>query len=116
MSDLYKTTIIGTNIIGKTAEKIIQISRQDHKKIKADEIKILFKEIKKNLDKKGKQYKIYVRGMGGIRFHTLTKNNELNVKNDAEYFEGRVKSPDIFTDFYFLQITVIDETPINKKS
>ncbi len=112
----YNTTMIANKLIGKTDEKTVQIVRDDGKKISADDVKSLFKVLKKDLDDKNKPYKIFVRGMGVTRYHTLTKDNELNIKNDVEYFEGRVKNAGKFTDFFFLQITVVDESPVQKKN
>ena len=97
----YEMNVTQNKLIGKTDEKRIQLFREDKKKISADEVKTIFKELKKDLDSKNKQYKIFVRGMGVTHMHTLTKDNELNIKNDAEYFEGRVRDATKFTDFFF---------------
>lgn len=114
MPEKYVITASSNKLLGKTDEKNVQITRADNKKISADEVKEIFNNLKQDLDRKGKDYKIFVRGLGITRLHTLTKDNELDVKNDAEYFEGKVKNSAKFTDFFLLQITVIDMSPVNK--
>ena len=84
--------------------RTINLHRRDKKPIEIDEIRrINNKYIPENS-------KSIIRGLNSLQWWTLKSLNEdLNVQNYEDYFQGRVSDSTKFEKFYQLSITVVQE-------
>ncbi len=99
---------LGSRSFGDSTEKTFQINKSDGKSmITPEEIRKIVTSIEKQAEKKGDKIRLMIRGLNGTRRFTLKGfDEELNVMDDDEYFEGKAKDVTKFTDFFQVQITV----------
>ena len=108
VNEVYKQDVRGEENFAASAQKTIQISRNDKKPMTIKEIVDMVKALETDATNKGVGTQILVRGLGPDREHTLKGFNEpLNsVEHYLDYFNNNVKDSTKFDSFYNIQITI----------
>ncbi len=110
MSQLEFETQSSRQFLG-IKEQVYKITRKDKQmKITPEDIRQLVKSIEGQAAKKNETIRLMVRGLNGMRMFTLKGfDEELNVHDFDEYFQGKVKDVSKFSDFSQLQVTIMKE-------
>ncbi len=86
-------------------ETTLQINKKNKKSINPKEIKRLTENL---LQSAPKGSKLRIRGLGIDRWHTLKGyDTNLDVKEDEEYYDGKVRETGKFADFSQIEITIL---------
>jgi hypothetical protein len=106
MSKSYKLSLLQSKTNKLFKENVYQINNKKKDSVlDYDDIRKIHKNLQ---DKIGDNDRVIIRGLSPIGWTTLTtKDGELNLKNEADYFDGKVKQPNKFHSFFQIQIHVI---------
>jgi hypothetical protein len=93
-------------------EQTYKITRKDKQmNIRPKDIINLVNEIESQAKKKGETIRVMIRGLNGVRMFTLKGyDTELNVLDEEEYFDSKVRDATKFSDFSQLQVSIMKET------
>lgn len=83
----------------------VRVHKTNKTKITVKQIKALTKSLQ---DKFGENIQLRIRALGPDRWTTLkTFENELNVLNEEEYYQGKVKDVAKFMEFFQLEFIIL---------
>ena len=106
---MFKSELIReAKTVGNLKEKAIKVTRTDGKMISPADAKEFVNSLQKGSEKKFKEYKMMVKGVGidGMWTMKTFKEDELNYKDLEEYHNGKVASTAKFLDLYQMQIFI----------
>lgn len=106
MSKSYKLAKLRSKVNKLFKENVYQVNnKKKDTPLDYDDIRKIHRNL---MDKIGDSDKIIIRGLSPIGWMTLTtKDGQLNLQNEADYFDGKVKQPNKFHSFFQIQIHVI---------
>ena len=106
---MFKTKVTRNKRVGKSNEKVIHISKSNDGLLSEKDIKNLY-EAAKNQHKnaKHKDKRFLIRAMGKDKIYTFKgyHDNNLNIKSQKDYLEGKVEDPDAVSGFLSMEIQI----------
>ena len=101
----YTTTVLGKKEFVDSTQTTMKIHKNNKNDISPKEIQILTKQL---LAKAPKNTKLRIRGLGIDRWQNLkTFDDDLNVQDYDEYYQGKVEDSGKFTNFSQLELIFI---------
>ena len=109
----YKFNVVNNNVdtIGKLKYKKIEVSKGNNKLINIKSIKAMAESLQEEAISKNKNIQILIQGVGklgsNIMLKSFNEDYDLMEQRYDEYFEGKIKDPSKFEEFYKVGITIL---------
>ncbi len=112
----FNTTVVKTTNLTDSVKTVLQINKNDKKEITPEEVKQMTELILKRAPTGSK---LMIRGLNPMHWNTLGKqqwitlknmSDDLNFKDEEEYYRGEVKETAKFLKFSQLQVVLIKPT------
>jgi 23S rRNA pseudoU1915 N3-methylase RlmH len=97
---------LGSKKIGNIQTNTVQLYKPKGKRLSSEDVSNVLKALEAKVKAKGENVQFLIRGLNGDRIKTLKAYNQnLNMKEFDDYYQGLDEENDNFTHFYQLQIT-----------
>ena len=114
----YKTEVISRRNLRNVSEVVKRVERRDDTKIQPAELKTIFKTLLNSAEQlkkdKGEKLKILCTVNTGVSFFTFSSPDD--IKDEIEYWMGKVKSIEKFTSFDHVDFTIFKYNDSHEKN
>jgi hypothetical protein len=101
----YTTQVLNKKVFTDSTQTTIKVKKNNNNTISPDELKIVTKNL---LAKAPKGTKLRIRGLGIDKWINLKSfDKELNIKDEEEYYNGKVKETGKFMNFSQIELVFL---------